>query len=186
MDDRDIMSEQECVVGRKAATRVSGHYPLRVNYFNPVTLQDRGSIRCGSRFISCSELGCRTHAGATARYGDRYQVDARLITHTLNQMTRSRGRRGPMAFRKEFRHLLGRKLLRHHGAQITRTISKRHRPGYGRWTPSSGHPENAETRWSTAHAGGRVGVETADSRTGGFLPQPGGSLRQSLIAGAPW
>jgi hypothetical protein len=120
MDDRDIMSEQECVVGRKAATRVSGHYPLRVNYFNPVTLQDRGSIRCGSRFISCSELGCRTHAGATARYGDRYQVDARLITHTLNQMTRSRGRRGPMAFRKEFRHLLGRKLLRHHGAQITR------------------------------------------------------------------
>jgi hypothetical protein len=92
----------------------------------------------------------------------------------------------PMAFRKEFRHLLGRKLLRHHGAQITRTISKRHRPGYGRWTPSSGHPENAETRWSTAHAGGRVGVETADSRTGGFLPQPGGSLRQSLTAGAPW
>ena len=31
-----------------------------------------------------------------------------------------------------------------------------------------------------------VGVETVDSRTGGFLPQPGGSLRQSLTAGAPW
>jgi hypothetical protein len=158
MDDRDIMSEQECVVVRKAATRVSGHYPLRVNYFNPVTLQDRDSIRCRSRFISCSELGCRTHAGATARYGDRYQVEC-PTDNAYPQSDDEKPRKArPMAFRKEFRHLLGRKFLRHHGAQITMSMSKRHRPGYGRWTPSSGHPENAETRWSTAHAGGRVGV----------------------------
>jgi len=110
----------------------------RVNHFNRCDPPDRGSIRCRSRFISCSELRCRTHAEATARYGDRYQVDARLITHTLNHMTRSRRKARPMAFRKEFRRPLGRKLLRHHGAQITRPISKRHRPGYGRRTRSSG------------------------------------------------
>ena len=36
------------------------------------------------------------------------------------------------------------------------------------------------------HAGGLVGVETADSRTEGFSHNLAGSLRESLTTGAPW
>lgn len=96
------------------------------------------------------------HAEAMARYGDSHQVDARPITHTVNPMTRSRGS-AANGFRKEFRHLMGLRLPRNQGARMTRP-----------------------------HAGGLVGVETADSRTGGFSHNLSGSLRQSLTTGAPW
>jgi hypothetical protein len=46
--------------------------------------------------------------------------------------------------------------------------------------------ENHGARITRPHAGGLVGVETADSRTGDFSHNLAGSLRQSLTTGAPW